>query len=174
MPIRGSFSLGGSVAQPLAGFGFAAGFPKMRMHLAMPNLTQKIREMGQLNQRQIEALSETMENGMMLVLRDSDTKRPMVPVDTSSLRSTGHVLPVEKKGTKLRVELSYGGQGIKKFVDYAVAVHEDLGPGAGRKKYTRAGSGPKFVSTHLETRRPEFERNMILALDRAAAQTFKL
>ena len=74
------------------------------------------------------------------ILEDSDTVSPMVPVDTSDLRSTGRVEQVRGGYAVL-----YGGRASSgRFVHYANQVHDDLRP----RKYRRAGSGPKFVEAH--------------------------
>lgn len=56
--------------------------------------------------------------------------KPLVPVDTGALRSTGHVKPPEIEGHQVRVTMGYGGPAGAEvggvYVGYALKVHEDL------------------------------------------------
>lgn len=52
----------------------------------------------------------------------TDSKENRVPVDTGVLRSSGHVQDPERSGSRLTVDLGYGGQAA----DYAVPQHERL------------------------------------------------
>lgn len=61
--------------------------------------------------------------------------KPLVPVDTGALRSTGHVQPPKLEARTVRVTLGYGGpagtdgvsaEGAGRYVGYALKVHEDL------------------------------------------------
>lgn len=59
--------------------------------------------------------------------------KPLVPVDTSALRSSGYVAQPVRVGDVIRVELGYGGPAAKinpktgESVDaYALIVHENL------------------------------------------------
>jgi hypothetical protein len=70
------------------------------------------------------------------VLDNSLTKSPSCPEDTGALRASGRVETV-KEG----YAVVYGGKGV----DYAAYVHDDMRP----RRYTRPGSGPKFVETHM-------------------------
>lgn len=53
----------------------------------------------------------------------ADSKAHYVPVDTGSLRASGHVERPTTRGTMVQVELAYGGPAA----DYALFVHERLG-----------------------------------------------
>ncbi len=68
--------------------------------------------------------------------------KAIVPVDTGALMNTGKVtLPVEK-GDVIEVTAGYGDEST----DYALYVHEELqAPSGGPIKYTRPGSGPKYL-----------------------------
>ncbi len=71
------------------------------------------------------------------ILKDSDTRPPMVPEKTGALRASGRVEPEGRHGHAVK----YGDA----KAPYALQVHDDLRP----RKYTRAGSGPKFVEAHF-------------------------
>lgn len=71
--------------------------------------------------------------------------KEVVPVDTGALMATGHVeLPVED-GDVVTVTLGYGDTAV----GYALYVHEDMSP---TTKWTRPGSGPKFLENPLKER----------------------
>lgn len=81
------------------------------------------------------------------ILQDSLTVPPMCPVDTGALESTGRVEAVQEGYAVL-----YGGNAPNgDYVDYAAYVHDDLRP----RQYTKPGSGPKFVETHVYRRAEE-------------------
>lgn len=69
------------------------------------------------------ALREIGEEGML-------RSKPLVPVKTGNLRSTGVAQPVVREGDKLTETLSYGGTaGVEAggvYVGYALYVHENL------------------------------------------------
>jgi hypothetical protein len=100
---------------------------------------------------------EAINRFLLSVLRDSKEKPPCVPVDTGALMSSGYVEPaVLEQGHIINAAIGYGG--IDNTVDYAVYVHDNLN---GRiKHYKRPGSGPKFLSTHLDSRTPELNANL--------------
>lgn len=81
------------------------------------------------------------------ILQDSKTIQPTVPVKTGDLESTGRVEPTPQGHAVL-----YGGSSQSGAnVDYAEFVHDDLRP----RKYTKPGSGPKFLETHVLRRMEE-------------------
>lgn len=74
-----------------------------------------------------------------LILEDSKTISPTVPVDTGDLESTGRI---EKKPGGYAVV--YGGVAESgRLVNYANQVHDDL-----NRAYKKPGSGAKFVEAH--------------------------
>ena len=76
------------------------------------------------------------------ILEDSRNVPPTVPDKTGKLKATGRV-----EGTAQGHAVMYGGDGV----DYAEFVHDDMRP----RKYTKPGSGPKFVETHALKREPD-------------------
>lgn len=147
--------------------------PTISFRIYSPDIDAALAGLRKLGKAQMRALSRTMQEGMFTILKDANTRPPMVPVDTGNLKSTGRVHPIKiTNDTMIDIELTYGGVGFSKEVDYAVVVHENLGPGAPNKQYTRPGSGPKFVSTHVDARKSEFTRNMEKALETGVIQSF--
>ena len=94
-----------------------------------------------------------------LILKDSQTVPPTVPIKTGKLKSTGRV-----EGTPQGHAVVYGGGGV----DYAEFVHDDLRP----RKYTVAGSGPKFVETHILRRFDEMKTIMSADLQQFLNEEF--
>jgi hypothetical protein len=69
--------------------------------------------------------------------------KQIVPVLTGALMNTGKVtLPVEDGSGVIEVTVGYGDESV----GYALYVHEELNaPSGGPIKYTRPGSGPKYL-----------------------------
>ena len=86
---------------------------------------------------------------------------PQAPEDTGALRSTGRVESVSGGHA-----IIYGGL---RNVDYASFVHDDLRP----RKYKRAGSGPKFVETHILRMAKDAEPEIARILNRAIETVVK-
>lgn len=93
--------------------------------------------------------------------------KAVVPVDTGALIATGKVtLPVEDGSGVIEVTAGYGDEST----DYALYVHEELqAPSGGPIKYTRPGSGPKYLENPAMARAPELPGRVRDALMRAFA-----
>lgn len=85
----------------------------------------------------------------------------VVPVDTGTLRSTGHVDPPEQEPDQVSVTLGYGGPAAS----YALAVHENMDPGV---HWKRPGSGPKYLEIPLRDHQEELSGLLAAAVNRAA------
>lgn len=131
------------------------------------NLAKIQKQLAKLSEDQRRDMSTALDRFLLTVLRDSKEKPPRVPVDTGALMSSGFTEPSKVDGKTIRAAIGYGGTG---GVDYAVYVHDNAN---GRiKHYRRPGSGPKFLSTHLETRQPELRAALEKALGDAAKGLF--
>jgi hypothetical protein len=85
--------------------------------------------------------------------------KEVVPVDTGALMATGHVeLPVED-GDVVTVTLGYGDTAV----GYALYVHEDMSP---TTKWTRPGSGPKYLEGPLKERQDSLPGRLLDAYKR--------
>jgi hypothetical protein len=98
-------------------------------------------------QETLQALEGAVYQEAQLIMRDS---RPLVPVDTGALRSTGHVQNVQRDGEKVEVSFGYGGPAAP----YALTVHENMDPNV---KWSVPGTGPKYLE------RPFLERQQGMA-----------
>lgn len=112
-------------------------------------------------QRKIERIAREFPNRVERSLRleaefvMTRSKKEFVPVDLGTLRSSGHVDNVERKGKDLSVTLAYGGASAP----YALSVHEH--PSAhsppsweGKAvsdiaKWSEDGRGPKYLERPL-------------------------
>ena len=110
------------------------------------------KRLSSLSEVQRAHMSQAVDRFLLSVLRDSKEKPPRVPVDTGALMSSGFTEPSKISGKTIHAAIGYGGTG---GIDYAVYVHDNMN---GRiKHYKRPGSGPKFLSTHLDQRQPPVE-----------------
>ena len=78
-----------------------------------------------------------------LVLREEAEEvmtrsKELVPVDTGTLRSTGHVPPTRRERNTVEVDMAYGGPAAA----YAVHVHENIKAWI---HWSVPGTGPKFL-----------------------------
>jgi hypothetical protein len=93
----------------------------------------------------------------------ADSKE-VVPVDTGAMMNTGKVALPTENGDLIEVTLGYGDESV----GYALYVHEELqAPSGGPIKYTRPGSGPKFLSNPAISKAPELPGRVKDALMRA-------
>lgn len=127
-------------------------------------------------QRKIERIAQQFPNKIERALRIeaelvmTDSKRNFVPVDLGTLRSSGHVGNVERKGKDLSVTLDYGGAAAP----YALAVHEhpsDHSPPSWEGKaltdisdWSKDGRGPKYLERPLMAAIPGMARRIAAAL----------
>ncbi len=100
-------------------------------------------------QQKLRALAVQFEDKIPPALRAeaelimTRSKDEFVPIDQGTLKNSGRVLGVEKRGQVLSVKLTYGGAASA----YALAIHEHLSahsPRSWRKgpvKFTRGGPG---------------------------------
>ena len=139
----------------------------------MPNLQKRLRQLRRLKVEQKMELASVLNLGALNVLRDSKTVFPSVPIDTSALINSGRVEPqARSQDVRLVAGISYGGIAappFNAFVDYADIVHDDLS--AVHNKPSTAGA--KFVSTHLDKRKAQIQRDAIKALRKGTKKTFK-
>lgn len=91
--------------------------------------------------------------------------KAVVPVDTGALMNTGQVtLPQETDDGVIEVTVGYGDTAT----DYALYVHEELqAPSGGTIKYTRPGSGPKYLENPAMAKAPELPGRIRDAVMRA-------
>ncbi len=131
----------------------------MATRIFSPDLTVILGKLDRLASALPEEAALTTRKFAERILEDSQNLPPCVPYDYESkdpghLKDTGHVEKIE--GSRpVQWAVVYGGATSGKFVDYANEVHDDLRP----RHYQRPGSGPKFVETHVERRRPEMALN---------------
>jgi hypothetical protein len=127
----------------------------LEMRFVAENLKGFYGAMSRLPAAQRETMAGIINRFLLTVMRDSKEKPPRVPVETGALQSSGFTEPAKIEGKKVQASIGYGGTG---GVDYAVYVHDNL---SGRiKNYKRPGSGPKFLSTHLDARQPELRGDL--------------
>jgi hypothetical protein len=140
--------------------------------IKMPNLQRRVRQLRNLTKAQKIALVSVVNLGALNVLRDSKTIAPSVPIDTSALINSGRVEPMATAlSARIVAGISYGGVSappFNKFVDYADIVHDDLS--AVHDKPSTAGA--KFVSTHLDNRKKQIQKDAIAVMDAANKKTF--
>jgi hypothetical protein len=86
--------------------------------------------------------------------------KELVPVDTGTLRSTGHVPPTRREGNSVEVDMAYGGPAA----GYAVHVHENLKAGI---HWSVPGTGPKFLERPYLAALPGIPAKLIEAFKRA-------
>ena len=141
----------------------------LEFKVKMPNLQQRLRELGKIPKLAEKWLGRELGVAALQILRDSKTKSPSVPIDTGALRSSGHVDPARTRKGKIVVSIGYGGAPTPAFrkgrpvVDYAEVVHEDLSI----PRLNPKTAGAKFVSTHIERRAPQMDKDLVMALDMA-------
>jgi len=102
------------------------------------------------------------------------SKRDHVPVDTGTLRASGHVEQPVRKGRNVSVTLAFGGPAAP----YALAVHEHLSRHSppswqhGHVTFSPAGRGPKYLERPLLAAVPGLAKR--LAEDIALEKTVKV
>lgn len=139
----------------------------LEFKIVMDDVKRVVTKLGKLPQAQADRLMQATDKFLLSVLRDSKTKPPRVPVDTGALQSSGFTEPCKREGKTITASIGYGGIG---GVDYAVFVHDNAN---GRiKNYKRPGSGPFFLSTHLDARKPELNENLEHALGDGSKDLF--
>ena len=163
----------------------------LEFSVKMPNLQQRLRELGKITKLAEKWLGRELGVAAIQILRDSKTLAPSVPIDTGALRSSGHVVPARIRKSKIVVSIGYGGAPMPAFlgsskgrewlkkrggqrpvVDYSEVVHENLAaehrkPDKFKKNPDRDTAGAKFVSTHIERRAPQMDKDLVMALDMA-------
>ena len=92
----------------------------------------------------IEALGRALHQEAEIIM--GEAKEKFVPVDTGTLRSTGYVSRIKRRGKAREVELVFGGPSAP----YALVVHEN--PRAGRT----GGLSPPAPGTGRRTRYKSF------------------
>lgn len=125
----------------------------MKTTIKPVNLTRMVTKMELMAAGLPKVNGHTTRRVARKILRDTDTKEPLVPVKSGDLRSTGRIERMESgRRTLVGHEVKFGGPAASgKIVDYAEKVHENFYA----KKWTRPGSGPKFLETHVNRRLDE-------------------
>jgi len=93
----------------------------MRITVEVKGTEELQRALEKLGERAQAELGKALYAEAELIMTES---KKQVPVDTGTLRSTGHVKQPETKRGSVEVELGYGGPAAP----YAAAVHEGYGP----------------------------------------------
>lgn len=141
-------------------------------NISIKNLHGAINKLAKLPEQMRLETEKTINIFLLDVLKDSKEKSPRVPLDTGALQSSGFVEPCKIDGGRIKATIGYGGvSSTGKNVDYAVIVHDNLGDRI--KNFKRPGSGPKFLKTHLDRRRPELNQKIGKALGTAAESLFR-
>lgn len=131
--------------------------------IIIPDIAGFVARLKKMTAVQNAAMERAIDYFLLSVLRDSKDKPPRVPVDTGFLQSTGYTEPAKIEGKHILASIGYSA-------NYAVYVHDNLN---GRiKHYKRPGSGAKFLSTHLDARRPELTINLEKAMGEGAKELF--
>lgn len=142
----------------------------MNVRITAPKLPTLLKHLGDLI-TMIPRVAE--DSGKALadeILLASQTVPPMVPVKTGALQSTGRVEQQRSPGGQFTsgFKVLYGGLAPGGTdVYYAEYRHDDLRPNI---KYTKPGSGPKFLETHANRL---WEQHLI-NVQRALASTIRL
>lgn len=131
----------------------------MATRIFSPDLTVILTKLDKLGSLIPVETTMTTKKFAEQILWDSKNTSPMCPVDTGDLEDTGHVEQIEG-ARPVQWAIVYGGASKGKFVDYANEVHDDLRP----RNYKKPGSGPKFVSSHVDRRTPDMTLNMNASL----------
>ncbi len=127
----------------------------LTFRMIVPDVVGVVARLGKLPGYQRNRMMNRINRFLLSVLRDSKELPPRVPVDTGALQSSGFTEPCELDGGTITASIGYGG--ADSGVDYAVYVHENLNPAV---RWNRPGSGPKFLSTHLDARTPELQAGL--------------
>lgn len=92
-----------------------------------------------------------------------DSKQ-VVPVETGALMNTGKVTPPTFTSNGVEVTLGYGDESV----DYALIVHEELQSRSGGPiKWSRPGSGPKYLENPLKAKEDQLAPRIKDAMMRA-------
>jgi hypothetical protein len=118
--------------------------------IKLEGLTETLAAMAAYGAKTVEALDAALyKEGE----REMTLSKHLVPVDTGSLRSTGHVDEPVRDGDTVYVGLGYGGvAGNGTEVGYAAAVHErlDLHHKVGQAKYLEQPMKEEYSSGRTE------------------------
>lgn len=139
---------------------------KKLVSIQFPELGKTLERLGDLPDKQAEALGQTMYEEYEVVMTES---KEQVPVDTGALRGSGHVQLPKIAGAKVEVEGGYGGpagagnhggETNDEHVGYAVYVHEDL-------EASHPVGKAKYLEDPFSAAQPQIEKAMIGALNSA-------
>lgn len=116
-------------------------------------------------ERKINALpGQVLDEAARVLREEAETvmtaSKELVPVDTGTLRSTGHVPPTIKEGNSVEVTMAYGGPAAK----YAVHVHENIKAGI---HWSVPGTGPKYLERPYLAAIPGIPAKLIAAFKKA-------
>ena len=90
------------------------------------------------------------------------SKRDFVPIETGVLRASGRVGKVVKLRKTFSITMSYGGAAGA----YALAIHEHLSSHSPpswqgkRIKWSKSGTGPKYLERPIRNAAPQFAANV--------------
>lgn len=117
---------------------FSIEFPRL------PETVAKMARLTGLGSRQMAASAFSQAEEVMTRAKE------LCPVDTGTLRSTGHVVPPENNGNGFEIVLGFGGPAA----EYALIVHENLDA-----RHTE-GQQAKYLETPLNEALPQITRAM--------------
>lgn len=108
--------------------------------------------------------TQMMARAMYETLTDveADSKARYVPYRLGTLHDSIHVVPPKISGSQIETRIVAGGPAAP----YAVIVHEDLRP----KKWTKPGTGPKYIERPLMLAFRTLQQQLVTALRRAAEE----
>jgi hypothetical protein len=101
----------------------------------------------------VNALRMAVTEEAQIAMRDS---KRIVPVKDGPLKESGTVLPPTVSGTRVTVELGYGGAASA----YAMRQHEDL------SYKHKSGKQAKYLENPVRARIPNFEKSLANRLKR--------
>lgn len=137
--------------------------------ISSPNLKRQLNNLNAFQLAIGKEIGEGTKENARKILDLSDKVKPKVPVKNGDLRATGRIAKVTVTGVRSAWAVLYGGLSPSgKVVDYAELVHDDV---RFRKNWTRPGSGPKFVSDHIERQDKAMAVAFMEAMDKAAKTT---
>ena len=129
----------------------------MQLTFTFLNLTQRISQLlafaSGLNAEMGRKLYQDAEEVM------TESKERYVPVLTGALRASGHVGQPKANGSRVSVELGFGGPAV----GYAEYVHEDLNA-------QHAVGQAKYLEIPLRAKLTQIERDLADAAGAAAAK----
>jgi len=107
--------------------------------------------------RTMPAVAQAVMEEAQIAFRNSQR---IVPVDKSPLKQSGMILPPKISGTRVTVELGYGGAASA----YAMRQHEDM------TYLHKSGKSAKYLENPVRDRIPNLEQRLYRRLQRILSQ----